>query len=379
MRTGVPEFVGERLAEARAARGISSRKALADMLDKAPSTVSRWELGELQPEPAALQQMASILNLPVSYFLAMPIRRRSATFFRSLQATLKTQRSMQQVQLSWLMDLTTTLEEFAILPEVVLPLDLVDGGFLSLRDEDIEGAANQLREAWGLGLKPIPNVLRCIEDAGIVVASDLMETTKLDGLSAWDETAGRPFMLLATDKQSFARRQFDAAHELGHLVLHRGVTEEELERHFRLIEDQANRFAAAFLLPADQYPLEVSEIGLWALERLKARWKISMKAQIVRLNQLSLIGEEQAQRLYKAYNARGFAKGEPMDDQWALQEPTLLSDVIHAIVDEGGTSKAELLDHFTLGASDVERLARLPRGWLAHEAARVIQLKDFRR
>lgn len=378
MRTGVPEFVGERLAEARAARGITSRKALADLLDKAPSTVSRWELGELQPEPAALQQMSSVLNLPVTFFLAMPDRRRSTTFFRSLQATLKTQRSMQQVQLSWLMDVTASLEEFAVLPEVVLPTDLVEGRFLSLRDEDIEGAAIQLREAWGLGLKPIPNVLRCIEDAGIVVASDLMETTKLDGLSAWDEAGERPFMLLATDKQSFARRQFDAAHELGHLALHRAVTEGELEKHFRLIEEQANRFAAAFLLPADQYPLEVSEVGLWALERLKTRWKVSMKAQIVRLSQLSLIGEEQAQRLYRAYNARGYAKGEPMDDHWALQEPTLLSDVMHAIVDEGGVSKAELLEHFTLGASDVERLARLPRGWLTHEAARVVQLKDFR-
>ncbi|WP_349366796.1 MAG: XRE family transcriptional regulator [Nitratireductor rhodophyticola] len=378
MRTGVPNFVGSRLTEARAARGISSRKALADLIDKAPSTVSRWEEGELQPEPAAVEQLAQVLNLPVPYFLVGSSRKQGTSFFRSLQSALKMHRGMQKVQLSWLMEITDALEEFAELPGVQLPADICDGGFLALRDEDIERAAMRLREEWGLGSKPILNVVRTLEDAGIVVASDLMETTKLDGLSGWDESSARPFILLASDKQSFARRQFDAAHELGHIVMHRRVGEADLEKHFRTIEDQAHRFAAAFLLPADQYPLEVAEVTLWSLERLKSRWKVSIKAQIVRLKQLNIIDEEHAVRLYRAYSAKGYSKGEPLDDVWELQEPSLLSDVIHTIVEVGDTAKQELLEHFTLGASDIERLTRLPRGWFANEPARVVRLRDYR-
>lgn len=379
MRTGVPNFVSSRLTEARAARGLTSRKALADLLDKAPSTVSRWEDGDLLPEAAALEQMAKVLHLPVSYFLSHPTRRQGTPFFRSLQNALKMHRGMQKIQLAWLMEIANGLEDYAVLPEACLPPDLIPGGFLSYREEDIERAATQLREFWGLGLKPIPNIVRIIEDAGIVMASDFMDTTSLDGLSAWDETTSRPYILLASDKQSFARRQFDAAHELGHIVLHRNVREDDLEKNFKLIEDQAYRFAAAFLLPADQYPLEVSQVTLWSLEMLKNRWKVSIKAQIARLKQLEIINDEHAVRLYKAYSAKGYSKGEPLDDVWELQEPNLLSDVIHAIVEDGGTEKQELAEHFPFNPSDVERLAGLPRGWLTSEPARVVQLKDFRR
>ncbi|WP_352870220.1 ImmA/IrrE family metallo-endopeptidase [Mesorhizobium sp. M1409] len=90
-----------------------------------------------------------------------------------------------------------------------------------------------------------------------------METTQLDGLSRWGSDR-RPHVLLA---QSFARRQFDAAHELAHLLLHRAVSEDELVENFKLIQDQAHRFASALLLPASQFSAEVTSASLWELRR----------------------------------------------------------------------------------------------------------------
>lgn len=232
-------------------------------------------------------------------------------FSGRLQGALKGERLVQVARLRWLEDVTALAEHYAFLPEINVP-DLLGGrSFRSLRDEDIEANAAALRDHWGLGLRPITNVVALVESHGIIVASETIETAKLDGLSRWGSD-GRPYILLANDKQSFARRQFDAAHELAHLALHRRVDETEFGENFKLIEDQAHKFASAFLLPAEQFSVEVDKVTMWELERLKVRWRVSIKAQIMRLNRLNIIDSEMSQRLYKAYSARGYqSKGEP--------------------------------------------------------------------
>lgn len=373
LRSGVKGFDGRKLAEARLARGITSRKALADMMRRAPSTVIRWEDGETAPEGLALEELSKTLVVPVDFFLS-PRHEGGTTFFRSLASTLKADRSIQLARLSWLEDIAAVAGHYAFFPEIDLP-DFLNGvSYRTLRNEDLEGLAQTAREHWGIGLRPIPNMVALLEQIGVVVASEPMETTQLDGLSRWGSD-GRPYVLLASDKQSFARRQFDAAHELAHLLLHRRVSEDELVEHFKLIEDQAHCFASALLLPASQFSAEVTSIAIWELERLKVRWRVSIKAQIMRLQRLSIIDAEGATRLYRSYGARGYSGTEPYDDVWPMQQPTLLADIFRALVDGNGLSKEELRRDLPLFPHDVESLTGLPPGWLSQEPARIVKLK----
>lgn len=333
MRNGIQSFVGSKLAEARQARGIASRKALADMMQRAPSTVQRWEEGESFPEPQALAEMASLLAVPEDYFLISRPDGAGPSFFRSFAGALKGDRLVQQVRLAWLEDVTAVAEHYAYLPEVNMPELLQGRTYRSLSEEDIEKIALSVREHWGLGLRPAPDMVTFLESVGVIVASEQMETDRLDGLSRWGSD-GRPYVLLANDKQSYARRQFDAAHELAHVLLHRTVVQAEFEENFKLIEEQAHNFASAFLLPASQYSVEVDTGAIWELERLKARWRVSMKAQIMRLRRLNLVEKEAATRLFKIYSAKGYSsKGEPYDDVWPLQQPALLADIFKALVE----------------------------------------------
>lgn len=375
MRSGIQTFVGTKLAEARQARGISSRKALADMMQRAASTVQRWEEGESFPEPQALSELSALLAVPEDFFLTPRLDGAGPSFFRSFAGALRSDRLIQQARLSWLEDITAVAEHYAYLPEVDVP-DLTHGrSFKSLRSEDIEAVSQEAREHWGLGLKPILDLVTFVEGIGIVVATEQMETDRLDGLSRWGRD-GRPYILLANDKQSFARRQFDTAHELGHILLHRHVTEGEFEENFKLIEDQAHSFASAFLLPASQFSVEVDSGALWELERLKARWKVSIKAQIMRLKRLDILDSVSSQRLFKIYSSKGYSsKGEPYDDLWPLQQPSLLADVFRALVEEGQVSKEALRHDLPLFAHDVESLTGLPTGWLTLEAARIVEFK----
>ncbi|WP_421359702.1 helix-turn-helix domain-containing protein [Agrobacterium rosae] len=375
MRNGVVGFSGAKLAEARLARGISSRKALADLMQKAPSTVIRWEDGETAPETSALTELAHVLSMPEDFFLTERKGEGGLSFFRSLAGALKSDRGVQEVRLLWLQDIAAVADHYAYLPNVDVPNMLAGRSFKTLREEEIEAIASDARNHWGLALRPIVDMVAFLEKIGVIVAAETMETTQLDGVSRWGAD-GRPYILLANDKQSFSRRQFDAAHELGHLLIHRGVNQTELLEDHRLIEDQAHRFASAFLLPAAQYVAEVNSGAIWELERLKARWKVSIKAQIVRLQRLNVIDKGNALRLYKAYSARGYNANEPFDDVWELQQPSLLSDVFRALIDSAEISKEVLRHDLPLLPHDVESLTNLPSGWLSQESARVVLLKQ---
>lgn len=89
-----------------------------------------------------------------------------------------------------------------------------------------------------------------------------------------------------------------------------------------------------------------------------------------------MLSEEAAGSLFKRYSAKGYSKGEPYDDgAWPLQQPSLLADVFREVVNQGVLTKSELVQEFTLAATDVKTLSGLPANWLTLETARVIELK----
>jgi Zn-dependent peptidase ImmA (M78 family) len=79
-------------------------------------------------------------------------------------------------------------------------------------------AAIALRTHWGIGQRPIGNMVHLLESFGIRVFSLAERATQVDAYSLW--LRGLPFVFLNTLKTAEHSRM-DAAHELGHLVLHR--------------------------------------------------------------------------------------------------------------------------------------------------------------
>ena len=94
-----------------------------------------------------------------------------------------------------------------------------------------------------------------MEKFGVVVCRLEMKDEKVRAFSVW--SGAKPFVFLASDKASGARARFDAAHELGHLVLRRWVGSDEIEEKARLQVIEKKQFASAFLLPRKSLPNEV--------------------------------------------------------------------------------------------------------------------------
>jgi len=377
MPVGIPGFVPERLTEARAARRISSKSALARLLSVSPSTVGRWEDGSIAPDVDAWAALADKLHVRREFFLRPVFNSPRPLFYRSLSNTLVRDLDYQDAQMHWLHEISSTLQHYIDFPEIEIP-DVLNGAtYKQLREEDIEKIALDLRRHWNIGEGPCTDVVSLLERIGVVVAAIEMGTSKLDGLCSWSASEDRPHILLATDKMSFPRRQMDAAHEMAHAILHRGISKDDLKKDLKEIESQAFRLASAFLLPSTTYPHEVSRPSLAALLALKERWRVSIKAQIKRLTDLEVISSDHATDLYKLYSAKGWNRGEPFDGEWEIPEPRNLRDALNVVVGSGIRTKADLLAvEFTMSPGDVENLANLPAGWFSDKTAEIVQLKQ---
>lgn len=375
MRVGTPGFVPERLVEARAARRVQSMKELALMLGVSPSSVSRWETGKQAPEADALTELAKALRVRREFFLRPVFDSLRPMFYRKLVSTLKRDREYQTSQVSWLHEISHVLQHYVDFPELDIPDVLGGSSYSQLRDEDIEDIAGELRSHWQLGEGPCTNVVAVLEKIGCVVGSIEMGTSKLDGVCSWSKSEDRPHILLSSDKMNLPRRQMDAAHELGHAVLHRNVSAKALRDDLPEIERQAFRFASAFLMPQTTYVPEVPNYSLAGLLSLKERWRVSVKAQIKRLVDLEIIPQDHATQLYKTYSAKGWNRQEPMDKEWAVPKPRMLHDALCLIVDSGTRSKEDLLSvEFTMHPGDIENLVNLPSGWFSKKTGDVVSL-----
>lgn len=381
MKLGVPGFIPGRLAEALDARDLS-QVSLAQLMGKSSSaSISRWLRGEQAPEPAALTELSRALNLPTAFFLAPQAQHGDFPFFyRSMAAATKAARRKAKARLRWGQDISLALQNAVDIPRCNVP-DLVgERDFRTISDDLIEDIALRCRHAWGLGDGPISDLHQLLENNGVVIIHDEIEAATMDGVSSWSIADGRAYIYVAIDKPSAVRARFNAAHELGHIVLHRHVDQSTLTKpeEFKLIEHQAHLFAAAFLLPANSFAGELASPTLSAFHALKERWKVAIGAMIKRCDTLGITKGEYTLRLWKHYSARGWRTCEPLDDKIEFEHPKLLSRSIRILAEKGGWTLQQILDTLPYDKASIEQLACLPPGYLSAAAAPVVEMPQLK-
>jgi Zn-dependent peptidase ImmA (M78 family)/transcriptional regulator with XRE-family HTH domain len=368
VRPSTPGFIGARLREARDVRSISA-VSLSEIVEVSPQAISQYENGRSSPSPEVLRRIADAVNLPVSFF-TKPLREfeRGTIFYRSMSSATKASRARAERRFAWMRDIENYLSDYVEFPAVNVPdLGLPDDPML-LSDDDIELAAEQVRVHWGMRNGPIANMVTLLENQGAIVGRDRLNAETLEGLS--EVADGRPFVLIGVDKGTPARWRFDAAHELGHILLHRRLAPELLLRpeHYKRIEQQAHRFAAAFLLPTAEFGDDFFTVNLDALLALKPKWKVSVAMMIMTAQHAGFITEDSTRRLWINYSRHGWRRHEPYDDTMEIEEPRLLRRAVELTVGSGTQSADDITTALSLPAHDVETVCHLPRGYLTNFA-----------
>lgn len=161
-----------------------------------------------------------------------------------------------------------------------------------------ELAAAQTRAQLGVPAgEPLSHVPLLLERAGLLVVALPLAAFRKDAFSQW--IAGLPFVALL-HTEAGDRQAWSAAHELGHLVLHRGLPQHQD------LETEADEFAMHFLLPLHAFGRELPASPTLAhFAMLKRRWGVSIQAMIRTARRLDTIDAARYTSLFRQISARG--------------------------------------------------------------------------
>jgi Zn-dependent peptidase ImmA (M78 family)/transcriptional regulator with XRE-family HTH domain len=356
------------LAEARAAAAIFdpqrlrvarqlhrlTRSALANEVGVSAAAVGQWEAGEARPRAQTLLDIARALSFPVSYFATSGVKLHNlgtdGTFFRSLRKSRQVDREAAIAHAALIAEFVTVIERHALLPPLSIPEHPLEPG---ASNDEIHAVAALVRTDWALDDEPIDHVVRELERRG-AVAARLELAQEVDAFS-WPGIE-RPIVILGSDKGDKARSRFDAAHELGHLVMHR----DHPKPGDRELERQANRFASAFLLPGERLDAEWPSGRLdWReLMTLKRRWQMSLAALLYRAHEEGLLGDTAYESAIKYMSRAGWRKTEP-GDLGSPERPQLLRRAVR-VLEESDVSLDDLADEAHIPVSVIRQYLQVP-------------------
>jgi len=332
-------FNPSRLTLARKRRGLTMTK-LAALVGVEPRSISAYEKGEFGLEDGRLAKLASVLGFPESFFFGDDLDEPTpdVASFRALSKMTAAQRDTALGAGAIALMLNNWIEARFELPAPDLPDLSREGG--------PEAAAMALRHQWALGELPVKNMIHLIESKGVRVFSLSVDAAEVDAFSMWRQST--PFVFLNT-KKSAEHSRFDAAHELGHLVLHRHGSPQGREA-----EREANAFASAFLMPRASVLAYAPRMAtLDHLVKLKKYWSVSVAALTYRLHTVGVLSDWHYQSLYIELSSRGYRKSEP--DEGQRESSQILQKVFSALRDES-ISKGEIANELCVPVGELDQL-----------------------
>lgn len=293
----------ERVKQARELCGLTQEE-LAERIQHDQSLIAQIESGNKQPSDNVLVAIAMATGFPPAFFKKaespdLPI---GSLLFRA-HARLSRQERIQAYRYAQIL-----YEVAAYMANRVkaIPVRVPE------LKPDPTHAARVTRSELGLSPdRPIGNLINALEKGGVLILALPILLEGRDAFSSWVGTDQSIPVIFLSGGKTGDRLRFNIAHELAHLVMHRGRRDEGKE-----LESQAHQFSSEFLMPEEGMRTDlVPPITLTSLAPLKQKWGVSIQALVKRAKDLEIISPRQYRYLFEQIGSRG----------WRLQEPLNLS------------------------------------------------------
>ncbi|NTW73003.1 MAG: ImmA/IrrE family metallo-endopeptidase [Eubacteriaceae bacterium] len=300
---------------ARESRGYS-QSALAQELGIPQGKLSKIETGTIKTPNDVLSNLTATLSYPEEFFFQRGRIYPGISYHRK-------RKSIAQKELYYI-DANTNIRRMHF-EKLIKNIEYPDIKIPKLRiDEENMSAENialAVRRLWLMPKGPADNITDYIENAGCIIIHCDFGTRMMDGLSIC--SPAMPPMMFINKNLTGDRLRFTIAHELGHIVMHDYPT--------LTMEDEANKFAAEFLMPENDIYYELENITIDRLVSLKIRWKVSMQALLYRAASLETITERSKQYLWMRMGQSGYRTHEPIEIE--LEKPSLYKEIIDTYLD----------------------------------------------
>jgi Zn-dependent peptidase ImmA (M78 family)/DNA-binding XRE family transcriptional regulator len=315
---------------AREAAGLTQH-ALAHEAGVSQAFISKIENGIEVPGEGILERMGTACGVPPQFFQQDdPVPGDSIIdFFHKKRLTLpakplRKSNALANMRRLETLRLLSTIEFPDARPFPVFPVD----------EYEPQEAAEAVRATWRVPRGPLPDLVALIEAAAVPVFAVDLGHEKLAAISMPGDVGGGHVIVLNSQLSASAQR-FALAHELGHLTMHWGVASADMEQ-------EADVFAAALLMPASDIRPELHGLRFRDLGFLKSRWRVSLATLIRQAHCLGAITDRQ----YRTFNMQlsgmpGGRKREP--GEFEPEQPRLMRHVLEHYQQDLGYSVDEIL------------------------------------
>ena len=208
--------------------------------------------------------------------------------------------------------------------------------------EQVSDIADALRSLWNMPAGPVKNLVAWLENASCQVHSFDFEIDKIDEVVHW--IPPDPAVILVNSEAPADRTRFSLAHALGHLVMHRDIAP------YPEIEDEADEFAAAFLMPERDILGSLAPVTIQHMLELKQVWRVSMSTLIRRARILGVISQRRYTSLFQQLSRLGYRKREPRP--FAHESPQLVKMLVDSHRQHLGYTDDELAELLMLRLED---------------------------
>ena len=344
------EFNPDLLRIGRQARGWSQTE-LSRQSGVSQANLSKLENGLIRPTDDVLNRVGSALHFPQSLFfepdrmLGLPIsvhpmyRKRASVGQRSLERL----EADLNIRLIHIRRLLKSVEFDPELPLPELDIDEFSG--------DPERIAALVRRTWLVPTGPMKNLVEWVERAGCIVVHCDFAALSVDGVTI--NSLGMPPCIFLNRNQPADRQRYSLGHEVGHIVMHRVPS--------ATMEDEANAFASALLMPAREIrPYLSGRLTIQKLAALKPVWRVSMQALLYRAKTLGAITANQSQYLWRQISALGYRRSEPPELDFPAEKPSVLPEIIRVHLDDLGYEVEDLCSILHVFEDDLRSIHPLP-------------------
>ena len=360
-------MIGQRLKLARAAAGLALRDLAAKIRHRVTAqAIGKYEHNESMPSSGVLIALADALGVSVDYLVGDQDMSFEAVEFRKKTVTRKREEAQVEAKVLHLLERYLMVEEVLHLRSVewYSPREAPYPVVRDIAEADL--AARSLRDHWGLGNDPIPNLVELLEEQGIKVLA--VNLTNIDGLTAHVRRSGHGVVpVIVVNRQHWGERQrFTLAHELGHLVMDVANTVDE--------EKAAHRFAGAFLMPANALWAATGKhrtsIGWGELFALKQLFGVSVQAITYRCKELGIFSEAMFRRLFNDFNRFGW-RSPPYEEPHAMkgEEPKRFERLTFRALAEGAISEAKAAELLGVSVHELNQCMEKPPDFEAEATA----------
>lgn len=330
-------FNGDKLKQLRLLYGMT-RKELATRLDITEQAVWQFEKNETSPKTSVKLKMTNLFGVRSDYFSQVTSNSNfdmTSVAFRNEAENTRKATDIQEAYLNALDSLIVYLENMVMIPNQKI-MDLVDS--LSQKEQDnanLEEIALFAKDFLGVS-DDNSDLLYQLEKSGIYIFERNMANSE-DAYSIWSNT-NKPFIILGIGKTA-VRRNFDLAHELGHLLLHRNIDFSTLSKdEFLEKESEANNFASYFLLPKEEFCRDMTNLVGKRVSNpdnyidLKRKYSVSIQALEYRAFKLGLISPSQHGYFYRLINKNHYKTFEVLDDKIIVKRPSKVRSMLNTIL-----------------------------------------------